>query len=205
MAILGSITINEIEVLEVDASPKTSGVDASTGSIAVDTDGSFLYLKDGESNIDWAAIGTEFYYSIKNANQTKNNATYSNVTELTTESVPVGSYVFNCYAICQSTATAVGLGLRVGAGSATLGATFGKWNIAQTANGIGSNFEYDQLSSTTNVSSASAAAANVDFLVTGTGVVNVTTAGTVAVQIRAENNNNVSIRIGSGFFLKRVA
>jgi hypothetical protein len=42
-------------------------------------------------------------------------------------------------------------------------------------------------------------------LITGTGVVTVTTAGTVAVQIRAENNNNVSIRIGSNLFLKRVA
>ena len=205
MAILGSITINEIEVMEVDASPKTSGVDASTGSVAVDTDGSFLYLKDGESNIDWAAIGTEFFCSIRSANQTKNTATYSNVTELTTESIPIGTYIFNCYAICQSTATAVGMGLRMGSGTAVLGATFGKWNIAQSANGVGSNFEYDQLSTVTNVSSTSVAAANTDFLITGTGVVTVTTAGTVAVQIRAENNNNVSIRIGSNLFLKRVA
>jgi hypothetical protein len=60
-----------------------------------------------------------------------------------------------------------------------------------------------KLQSVTNVSST--AAANADFLITGTGVVTVTTAGTVAVQIRAENNNNVSIRIGSNLFLKRVA
>jgi hypothetical protein len=134
-----------------------------------------------------------------------NTATYSNVTELTTESIPIGTYIFNCYAICQSTATAVGMGLRMGSGTAVLGATFGKWNITQSANGIGSNFEYDQLSTATNVSSTAASAANTDFLITGTGVVTVTTAGTVAVQIRAENANNVSIRIGSNLFLKRVA
>jgi len=204
MAVLGSITINEIEVMEVDASPKISGVDASTGSIAVNTDGSFLYLKDGQSTIDWAAIGTEFYFSIISANQTKNNATYSNVTELTTEIIPAGTYLFNCNAICQSTANAVGIGWRMGTGTAVLGTTFGKWLIPQSANGVGSNFEYDQLSTTTNVSSTSVAAANTDFLVTGTGTITVTTAGSVAVQIRAENNNNVSIRIGSNLFLKRV-
>jgi hypothetical protein len=205
MAVLGSITVNEIEIMEVDASPKVSGVDASTGSIAVNTDGSFIYLKDGNSITDWAAIGTEFFYSITGANQTKNNATYSNVTELVSESLPIGTYIFNCYAVCQSTATAVGIGLRIGANTAVLGSTFGKWSITQAASGVGSNYEYDQTSATTNISSTAANTANADFLITGQGVFNITTLGSIAVQIRAENNNNVSIRTGSVLFLKRVA
>jgi hypothetical protein len=205
MAVLGAITVNEIEVMEVDASPRTSGVDASTGSIAANTDGSFLYLKDGGATTDWANIGTEFSYFITGANQTKNTVTYSNVTELTSEVLPIGTYIFNCYAICQSSATAVGIGLRMGSGTAVLGATFGKWSITQAANGVGSNFEYDQLNSTTNVNSTASVTANADFLTTGQGVINITTSGTIAVQIRSENTNNVSIRIGSVLFLKRMA
>jgi hypothetical protein len=205
MAVLGSITVNEIELMEVDASPKVSGIDASTGSIASNTDGSFLYLKNGENITDWASVGSEFFYSISTANQTKNNANYSDVTELTTENLPIGVYKFECFAICQSTSTSVGIGLRLGSSTATVGATFGKWMIRQAANGTASNFQYDQTDSITNVSSTSAVAANSDFIVTGEGIVNVTTAGSIAVQIRAENNNNVSIRTGSVLFLKRVA
>jgi len=204
MAVLGSITVNEIELMEVDTSPKVSGIDASTGSIAVNTDGSFVYLKDGASITDWAAIGTEFFYSITGANQTKNTAVYSNVTELVSESLPIGSYVFNCYAICQSTSTAVGIGLRIGSNTAILGNTFGKWSITQAASGVGSNFGYDQVSSATNVSSTAAATANADSIIIGKGIFNITTAGSIAVQIRSENNNNVSIRTGSVLFLKRV-
>jgi hypothetical protein len=204
MAVLGAITVNEIEIMEVDESPKTSGVDASTGSIAANTDGSFLYLKDGISTTDWANIGTEFFYSISTANQTKNTATYSSVTQLTSEVLPIGTYSFNCYAICQSSAATAGVGLRLGAGTATLGNTFGKWNISQTANGTGSNFEYDQLTSTTNVSATAAPSANADFLIIGSGIVVLTSSGTIAIQIRSENTTVVTIKIGSSLFIKRL-
>jgi hypothetical protein len=204
MAVLGAITVNEIEVMEVDASPKTSGVDASTGSIAANTDGSFLYLKDGQATTDWASIGTEFFYSISGANQTKNTATYSNITELTSEILPIGTYNFKCHAICQSSAATAGVGLRIGAGTAALGSTFAKWSITQAANGVGSNFEYDQLNSTTNVSATAASSANTDFLAIGSGIIVLTSSGTIAIQIRSENTTTVSIRTGSCLFIKRL-
>jgi hypothetical protein len=204
MANLGSITINEIELIEVDVSPRTSGVDASTGSLAILTDGTFAYLKTGNNNIDWASIGIEYNYRITTANQTSTSTTYANVTELVSESLLVGTYRFECFAICQSTAANTGVGVRIGAGTATLGATFGKWDISQAANGIDKNFQYDQLNSTTNVTSTSVATANTDFVVTGRGIVTLSTAGTIAIQFRSETTTASSIRIGSIFCLKKI-
>ena len=61
-----------------------------------------------------------------------------------------------------------------------------KWDIAQGANGTAHDFSYDQLNGNTNVTSASVAAANTDFVVGGTGVFVVSVAGTVALQTRTE-------------------
>jgi hypothetical protein len=204
MANLGSITINEIEIIEVDASPAVSGVDASIGSLAINTNGDSLFLKTGSLTTEWGSIGVEYSYRIGTANQTKNTVTYSNVTELTTGTLPTGTYMFNCFAICQSTSAAAGIGLRVGAGTATLGDTFGKWAVSQAAEGVNRNYEYDQLNSTTNFSSAAVQTANTNFIVNGNGIVTLTTEGTIAVQIRSETTAAVSIRIGSIFYLKKI-
>ena len=205
MANLGSITVNEIEVIEVDASPKTSGVDAAIGSLAIMTDGSAVYLKTGGTNTNWALIGIEYTYIIAGAAVSSTSTTYASVAELTTESLAVGTYLFECRAICQSTNTGTGVGLRIGAGTAVLGNTFGKWDISQAADGVGKSFQYDQLNATTNVTSASAAVVNTNFIVIGRGIVTVTTAGTIAVQFRSETTTASSIRTGSLLFLKRIA
>jgi hypothetical protein len=204
MANLGSITINEIEIIEVDASPAVSGVDASIGSLAINTNGDSLFLKTGSLTTEWGSIGVEYSYRIGTANQTKNTVTYSNVTELTTGTLTTGTYMFNCFAICQSTSAAAGIGLRVGAGTATLSDTFGKWAVSQAAEGVNRNYEYDQLNSTTNFSSATVQTANTNFIVNGNGIVTLTTEGTIAVQIRSETTATVSIRIGSIFYLKKI-
>ena len=205
MANLGSITVNEMEIIEVDASPKVSGVDASIGSLAVLTDGSALFLKTGIINTDWAFRGIEYNYIIAGANQTSTSATYANVTELTSVSLPVGTYMFDCIALCQSTNTGNGVGLRIGAGTATLGTTFGKWDISQAADGTSKSYQYDQLTSTTNVSSINAAVINTNFVVTGKGIFTVSSSGTVAVQFRSEAAVSVSIRTGSFVHFKRVS
>lgn len=49
MAILGQITLDELQVLEVDSDPSTSGVSANIGSIAL--------LKDGVSGKQWIKFG----------------------------------------------------------------------------------------------------------------------------------------------------
>lgn len=58
MAVLGQITLNEILLLEVDAAPNVSPVDAPIGSLAIMTDGSGVYQKTGPSNIDWSNVFT---------------------------------------------------------------------------------------------------------------------------------------------------
>ena len=126
------------------------------------------------------------------------------MTELTSGTLTTGTYMFNCFAICQSTSAAAGIGLRVGAETATLGDTFGKWAVSQAAEGVNRNYEYDQLNSTTNFSSAAVQTANTNFIVNGNGVVTLTTEGSIAVQIRSETTAAVSIRIGSIFYLKKI-
>ncbi len=46
--------------------------------------------------------------------------------------------------------------------------------------------------------------ANTNFIVTGQGIVTLTSEGTIAVQIRSETTATVSIRIGSIFYLKKI-
>lgn len=205
MANLGSITVNEIEIIEVDISPRVSGVDASIGSLAILTDGSFVFLKTTATSTGWVPIFLDYSYSIQSVNQNSTSVTYANVTELTSEVLPVGLYSFDCFALCQSTAANTGVGLRLGAGTATLATTFARWEISQAADGIGKTFIYDQLNATTNVSSASVATANTNFIVTGRGIFEVTTSGTVAIQLRSETGTSVSIRIGSNFNLKKLS
>lgn len=205
MANLGSITVNEIEIIEVDISPRVSGVDASIGSLAILTDGSFVFLKTTATSTGWVPIFLNYSYSIQSVNQNSTSVTYANVTELTSEVLPVGLYSFDCFALCQSTAANTGVGLRLGAGTATLATTFARWEISQAVDGIGKTFIYDQLNATTNVSSASVATANTNFIVTGKGIFEVTTSGTVAIQLRSETGTSVSIRIGSNFNLKKLS
>lgn len=204
MANLGSITVNEIEIIEVDASPKVSGVDASIGSLAVLTDGSSVFLKTTATSTGWVPIFLDYSYVVDVANQTSTSTAYANVTELVTEDLPVGTYSFECFALCQSTAANTGVGIRLGAGTAVLSTTFGRWEISQAADGTAKAFQYDQLTATTNVTSASALATNTNFVVTGKGVFIVTTSGTVAIQLRSETGTAVSIRIGSVLNLKKI-
>jgi len=208
VASLGLTTLNELEIHEVDVSPATSGVDAPIGSLAIVTDGTKLYLKSGALSTDWSPINSldraEYSY-VTTAIQTRNANTYLPITELTSGVLPIGRYKVEVFAICQSTTTTTGLGLRVGAGTATItNPTAIQWDIPQAGNGTDKRYQYDQISTADNVSSTSVQTANSDFVVKGVGTVNVTTAGTINVQLRSENNNTVSVRPGSVLFIKRV-
>lgn len=208
MASLGSITVNEIEIIEVDASPIVSGVDAAIGSLAILTDGSSIFLKDQAATTGWKAINSlvfsEYAYRINTVAQSSTSTTYANITELVSQVLQAGTYVFEFVGLYQSTATNTGVGFRLGAGSAVLGITFGQWQISQAANGTAKTFQYDQLNATTNVSSASTVTANTDAVVKGSGSFTITTAGTVAIQLRSETGTSVSARVGSLFFIKKV-
>jgi hypothetical protein len=75
---------------------------------------------------------------------------------------------------------------------------------SQATEGVSKNYQYDQLNSTTNFSSAAVQTANTNFIVNGNGIVTLTTEGSIAVQIRSETTAAVSIRIGSIFYLKKI-
>jgi pectin methylesterase-like acyl-CoA thioesterase len=57
MAIVGSLTLNEILVLEVDADPAQFGLEAPSGSIAMLTDGSDIFLKKEGNEDAWMRLG----------------------------------------------------------------------------------------------------------------------------------------------------
>jgi hypothetical protein len=208
MAILGSITVNELEILELDTAPTISGADAPIGSLGIVTDGSFLYLKTGAGTTNWTIVRPqlfeEFVFRITAANQTSTSVTYANITELTTPSLATGTYEVTAYIVCQSTATASGIGLRIAQGTSVINPVRVKWNIPQGGNGTDRDFQYDQIALGDNVTPTTAPAANTDFISTGLGVITLTTAGTVALQLRSETTTAVSVRIGSYLKLKKI-
>jgi hypothetical protein len=128
----------------------------------------------------------------------------TSLTQLTTASLAIGWYEFRCYAICQSTATTTGLGLRVAPISATIGVVRATWEIDQAVDGTDKRFQYSQLLTTTNLFSTGVVTANADLSAVGTGIFQVTTPGTVAIQLRSETGTSVSARVGSILIIKKV-
>jgi hypothetical protein len=118
------------------------------------------------------------------------STTHTPATDLTSESLPSGVYRFIVIGQAQSASTNTGLGLRISSGTSTMTTVSAKWMISQAANGTASNFQYDQLSPTTNITSASSLAANTNFAIMGEGMFRLTSAGTVNVQLRTEINNS---------------
>jgi hypothetical protein len=208
MASLGLTTLNEIEIHEVDASPVTSGIDAPTGSLAVLTDGTKLFLKTGALATNWSPINSlekAEYSNIATSIQSSTSATYAPVTQLTSVSLPIGFYKIEAYVICQSTAVGTGVGIRIGQGTAVIATPMGmQWNIGQAGNGTDKFYQYEQTSAADNISATASNTANANFVVQGLGVINVTTAGTISVQLRSETGTSVSVRPNSILFIKAV-
>lgn len=53
MAVLGTLTLNEIVIYEVDADPSIGGLAAPSGSLAILTDGSAIFHKGEGNDFDW--------------------------------------------------------------------------------------------------------------------------------------------------------
>lgn len=202
--IQGQITVDSVLIIECDVDPSlTAGTIAPIGSLAVDDSGNW-YIKFGLSNTSWIKIQDSFFYR-QTVIQTVTSSTPTGITELTSVSLPIGNYAFQVFGIFQSTATNTGIGARIGQGSSVMGSAFGKWAISQAANGTNKNYEYDQLSPTENQTSASVVSANTDAILVGSGIFNVSTQGTVQLQIRSENNGTaVSLRPGSYLKIERL-
>lgn len=143
---------------------------------------------DAKGRVTSASINR---YTYKTATATAVTVvTYTSVAQLTTISLPIGLYKFSFAGQMQSAANGTGVGVRIAGVSATITPAYAQWRIKQAADGVNSIFEYDQLTATTNVTSASVQAANTNFNVIGDGVFRVTVEGTVAIQTRSELANN---------------
>lgn len=141
-----------------------------------------------------------YKYCTLTSNANSTNA-YANVADLITDSLPVGLYRFNFFGRMQSGATNVGLGVRVTTQTAVVSSCVGKWFIDQGANGTAQAFQYNQTNSNTNITSTSAPGANSQFNVIGDGVVRITTAGTLAIQIRSETNGTAVTLLANSVFI----
>lgn len=99
MSSLGSITLNEIQIFEVSADPSETGLVAATGSLAILTDGSKMFLKKGEGDTDWTSVSPNPKYtnSMKEEFITS-STTYISISNMETDLLPVGLYKFefNC-------------------------------------------------------------------------------------------------------------
>lgn len=161
-------------------------------------------ISDFTTAVQTIAITRYSYFT--NATATNSNATYTTVAQLTTIDLPVGLYFIKFVGLMQSGGTPSGVGVRVSTGTGTITTCNVKWTIAQGANGaVNMSYEYDQLATTTNITSASTQAANTTFNVTGMGLIRVTVAGTVTIQIRSEvNGTAASLLADSSFILELV-
>jgi hypothetical protein len=136
--------------------------------------------------------------------QSSTSNSYANINQLVATLQP-GTYRFTFNGLFQSASTGTGIGLRVGAGTATITTCYGQWFIGQAGDGTAQSFQYSQLTANTNVTSTSVATANSNAIAHATGVFVVTVAGTVAIQIRSEQNGTaVTIQPGCVFTLNKV-
>jgi hypothetical protein len=145
----------------------------------------------------WVPVTQGYELLITATQQTTSNA-YASVTGLVTPTLPVGYYRWKLTGLAQSAVANTGVGVRISNVTAVVGVCYGRWQISQAIDGTAKAYQYDQLTSATNVTSASVQTTNTDLVVLGEGVVQVTTAGTIAVQLRSETNGNqVSLRNGT--------
>lgn len=170
---------------QITAELTTTGVTAGTYSlVTVDNKGRIT----AGSN-----TGSITRYSYVTTSTTSNsNATYTTVTQLTTDSLPAGLYRVSFRGRAQSGSTTNGTGIRVSNGTATVTTVNIAWAIAQGANGVSQKFQFDQIATNTNITSASANVANTDFAIAGDGVLRITTPGTLVIQLRSELNGTAS-------------
>lgn len=130
--------------------------------------------------------------------------TPTTLTQLTSLSLAVGFYEVTAHLLWQSTATTTGVGFRLQPVTATLGIIHANFNVSQAAAGTDRTFDYQQVLNADNVTATAALTANANFTAKCFGILEVTAAGTIAMQMRSETGTSVSIRPGSVMILKKV-
>ncbi len=178
---------------QITADLSDTGVVAGTYSlVTVDSKGR---ISQGSNS---GSITRYSYFSSSTA--INSNATYTTVAELTSGSLPIGLYKISFFGRMQSGSTASGVGVRLSNGTATISTILCKWFLSQGANGTQQSFQYDQVATNTNVTSASTQAANSTFSVLGEGVIRLTSSGSVVIQIRSEVSGTSASLLADSFF-----
>jgi hypothetical protein len=180
----------------------------SAQRIAIATPAEGLLVFDTDLNTLCEYSGASWKFELRlntSAIQTSTSSTYSNVTQMVTPSLEAGLYVLELKGIMQSTVITTGVGLRLFNGTAAVSTVNVNWGFSQAVSGTDKVYEYSQLNLADNIASASVITANTNFPVFGNGVFRITTAGTMAIQIRSEVNlSGVSIRPDSTVMFKKI-
>lgn len=131
----------------------------------------------------------------------------ANITQLTTVSLPIGSYNFKATIKIRSAAAATGYGLRFQAAGATVSSILAQWRLPANADfSTTHNIIYDQRDQTINNVAGTIGAANTDYCAIGEGTFTVTAAGAVTIQVRSETAGTaVTVGIGSNLEVRLIS
>lgn len=193
MANLGSITLNEIQIFEVDADPSIGGLAAPTGSLAILTDGSKMFLKYGEGDTLWDGISPDSKQPISggttvasgrqlfnlNSDIVITSTEYTNIADLTTGNLVVGLYRFDFIGDFISNSGYADIKSRVIEGTSVMNIVRGDGSI--------------------NTKNAP------NFLMSTYGILQVTQAGTLTIQIKTGTaGNSITIKQNSALILEKL-
>lgn len=179
---------------KITAELTTTGVIAGTYSLVTVNEKGRITAGSNTGSI------TRYSY-VASSTTANSNATYTTVAQLTTASLPAGLYRVSFRGRGQSGSTTNGIGIRVSNGTANVTTINIAWAIAQGANGVSQKFQFDQIATNTNITTASAATANTDFAILGDGVVRIATSGTLIIQLRSELNGTASSLLADSCFI----
>lgn len=203
-----NITVNAKGLITAAASAGAVNLASEvTGILPIANGGSGVSsLAAGSIISDGSVLSSKARQSLRvSVTETNNTVTPASISAMTSTSLGTGNYRFYGNIIFRSAATTTGIGFRVNPVTATMSLVYGAFNVAQAASGVSHYFQYDQLTTATNVVSASVIAANTDAVSYFTGTFTLTGAGTVAMKFRSEiAASQVSVMPGSYMIIEEI-
>lgn len=171
---------------KITASLTDSGVISGSYSlVSVDSKGRVVSGSNNSSTV------TKFSY-FTSSTTSRAGQTFITVQGLVTDSLPIGLYAIRFFGRLQSGGNTNGTGLRLNVETAEVSTCNINWFIDQGTNGTQQTYQYSQLDTSINITSASPPSANTTFNAQARGVVRIISPGSLKVEIRSELNNTSS-------------